>query len=132
MGRFLIPGSVKRGRGLCAGVIALLSITGASADERDGQAVKYYRQGEHYFQKERYQEALSWYEKALQQRAQDGPVMVEERIVVRTRQYGRQASSLTQDETLYEDYAPNKRRQEIQARLEEQALRPKSAFVVCR
>ena len=123
MCRFLIRGSVKHWLGLCAGVIALMSITGAMADERDAQAVKYYRQGEHYFQKERYQEALTWYEKALQQRAQDGPVMIEERIVVRTKQYGRQAGSLTQDETLYEDYAPNKRLQEIKTRLEEQALR---------
>ena len=123
MCRSHIPGSVKHWIFLCGCVIAFLSSIGAMADERDGQAVKYYRQGEHYFQKERYQEALSWYEKALEQRAQDGPVMVEERIVVRATQYGHHASSLTQDDTLYEDYAPNKRMQEIKTRLEEQALR---------
>ena len=123
MHRSLILGSVKYGLYIGSCVIALLSITGAWTDERDGQAVKYYRQGEHYFQKERYQEALSWYEKALEQRTQDGPVMVEKRIVVRAKQNGRHAISLTQDETLYEDYVPNKRLQEIKTRLEDQALR---------
>ncbi len=123
MCRSHIPGSVKHWMFLCGCVIAFLSITSAMANERDALAVKHYRQGEYYFQKERYQEALSWYEKALEQRAQDGPVMLEEHIVVRAVQYGRQASSHAKDETLYESYAPNKRIEEIKARLDEQELR---------
>lgn len=102
---------------LAAAATVLLAF-GARAD--DALALTYYRQAEHYFQKERDDEALNWYRKAIEQRAVDGPVLVEERTVIRTVTAGRRAYTLSHDDTLYEDYMPNLRIQTITERQERQ------------
>lgn len=102
-----------------SGWLAVLALSAApSLHADDALALTYFRQGEFYFKKERYDEALIWYRKALEQRDDDGPVAVEERTVVRTLPHGRRARKLVYDDVLFEDYVPHQRVREAAEQLE--------------
>lgn len=78
----------------------------------DESAVEYFKKGEYYFNKEKYDEALKWYKKAIDEKRYDGTIRFSD-PVTKTVPYGRSFKKTTEYENRYEDYYPNRRVSEI-------------------
>ncbi len=78
----------------------------------DEAAVEYFKKGEYYFNKEKYDDAMQWYKKAIDERRSDGTITFSD-PVTKTVPYGRSFKKVTEYESRYEDYYPNRRVSEI-------------------
>lgn len=86
------------------------------------QAYAIYFQAEELYRETHYQEAIRQYEKALELKAEDTSLVLEQRIIVQTAAHGRRVEKVSTDNTHRVDYAPNKKILAAKVLLEKQIL----------
>lgn len=93
-----------------------------AATENQKLALDYYQKAEILLFNKKYFEALEWYGKALQYKADDGPVVVEENKVVKSIPQGRKVQQVITTDIVKEDYLPNERIASLKETLLEQEI----------
>lgn len=98
--------------------ISILSSRYALAEDR--AALKYFQNGEEYFNASKYDKALDMYKKAVDERSTDGSISIQEEKIKMVRR-GRVVEKEVSYDVHYEDFYPNRRIAEIEKTLEELA-----------
>lgn len=97
--------------------IILIHLIISPASAGDVEALNYYKKGEDYLIKQKYEEALIWYKKALEEKSDDGTITIREAVIDKV-PYGRSFKKVTSYNNRYEDYYPNRRIAEVLRKIE--------------
>jgi uncharacterized caspase-like protein len=115
---------------LLCGIAGIFTASGIYASTQKSlndslKALELFQLGEQAYLKQNYQQALQWYQKAIEFHDADGSVTTSREVIVKSVNYGRMAKQVSTENIEQQDYFPNKRISEIQLLLAEQQRRSK-------